>query len=102
MLPTDKLLLAMLAMTVHYVGCSSQQRSIMAGGGTGGAVARVINCRDEFPPAPNPGGSQLETMGRLRNSGKVPGALKRDQQSQRTGLLGLVRRLGEAQRETKP
>lgn len=58
-------------------------------------MAGVINCRDEFPPAPNPGDSQLKTMGRLRNSGKVPGALKRDQQSQRTGLLGLVWRQWE-------
>lgn len=65
-------------------------------------MAGVINCRDEFPPAPNPGGSQLKTMGRLRNSGKVPGALKRDQQSQRTGLLGTRMETGGAQRETKP
>lgn len=62
----------------------------------------VINCRDELLPAPNPGGSQLKTMGRLRNSGKVPGALKRDQQSQRTGLLGLVWRQGELRGKPSP
>lgn len=54
----------------------------------------VINCRDEFLPPP-PLGSQLMTMGRLRNSGIISGALKEDQQSQCRRLLGLEWKQGE-------